>query len=60
MMKSFLQNRKLKWPKTVIKKKKKKKQRERERERENFSHNDYLIVRVLLTQKLIHLYLLIL
>ena len=34
MMKNFLQNRKLKWPKTVIKKKKKKKT-ERESELSN-------------------------
>ena len=34
--------------KTTTKKKKQKK--------DNFSHNDYLIVRVLLTQKLIHVY----
>ena len=36
-------------PKTTTTKKKKQK-------KDNFSHNDYLIVRVLLTQKLIHVY----
>ena len=32
----------------------------KKKKKENFSDNDYLIVRVLLTQKLIHVYFLIL
>ena len=34
----------------------KKQQQKKKQKKDNFSHNDYLIVRVRLTQKLIHVY----
>ena len=34
----------------------KKKTKKKKQKKDNFSHNDYSIVRVLLTQKLIHVY----
>ena len=58
MMKSFLQNRDHERLHKITITKTEMNQDSKKKKKENFSHNDYLIVHVLLTQKLIHVYFL--